>query len=188
MKNTIIIIGFTLLSFNSVSGQEKLVADTSKTKLQWLGEKVLGQHAGTIKLKDGWLTWKGNKITAGEFNIDMNTIEESNNTQMLEKHLRSEDFFSVEKFPVAKLVITGSDPFEKGTAVVRGMLTIKEITNPLEFNAIVQKKDDGTWFYANIIVDRTQYNIRYGSGKFFENLGDKTVYDDFKLKVMLCMK
>lgn len=186
-----IILLFTAL-FLSVSltsnAQVKLTADTSKTKLLWLGEKVTGQHAGTIKLRDGWLTWQDNKTVSGEFNIDMSTIEESNNTVNLEKHLRSEDFFSVDKFPVATLQITGSDPFDKGTAVVRGNLTIKGITNPIEFKAAVQKKDEGTWFYANISVDRTKYNIRYGSGTFFDNLGDKTIFDEFKLKVSLLVK
>ena len=107
---------------------------------------------------------------------------------MLQGHLKSDDFFGVAKYPLAKLVITGSTPFDKGTGVVSGTLTIKDITNPIEFKATVQKKDDGTWFFANIIIDRTKYNIRYGSGSFFDNLGDKTIYDDFKLKVNLLVK
>jgi polyisoprenoid-binding protein YceI len=84
--------------------------------------------------------------------------------------------------------ITGSDPFDKGSAIVRGSLTIKGITNPIEFKAAMQKKDEGTWFFTNITVDRTKYNIRYGSGSFFDNLGDKTIYDEFKLKVNLLVK
>jgi hypothetical protein len=52
----------------------------------------------------------------------------------------------------------------------------------------MQKKDDGTWFFASIVVDRTKYNVRYGSGSFFDNLGDKTIYDEFKLKVNLLVK
>jgi len=72
--------------------------------------------------------------------------------------------------------------------VVTGNLTIKGMTNPVEFKAAVQKKDDALWFFANITVDRTKYNIRYGSGSFFDNLGDKTIYDEFKLKVSLCVK
>jgi polyisoprenoid-binding protein YceI len=107
---------------------------------------------------------------------------------MLQGHLKSDDFFGVAKYPVATLVITGSTPFDKGTGVVSGTLTIKGITNPIEFKAAIQKKDDGTWFFANITVDRTKYNIRYGSGSFFDNLGDKTIYDEFKLKVNLLVK
>jgi polyisoprenoid-binding protein YceI len=85
-------------------------------------------------------------------------------------------------------VITGSESFEKGTAVVKGNLTIKGITHPLEFKATRMVDEDGAWFYANIVVDRSKYNVRYGSGSFFDNLGDKVIYDEFKLKVALLVK
>jgi len=171
-----------------MNAQEKLNADKEKTTLHWLGEKVLGEHNGTVMLQDGWLTWKDNKIVSGEFTIDMTTIKDDDGNANLERHLKSDDFFGVEKYPASKLVITESTPFDKGTAVVKGNLTIKGITNPIEFKAAMQKKDDGTWFFANIIIDRTKFNIRYGSGSFFDNLGDKTIYDEFKLKVNLLVK
>jgi polyisoprenoid-binding protein YceI len=156
--------------------------------MSWLGEKVTGQHTGSIKLQSGWLNWKDNKIVSGEITIDMTSIKESTGNARLEGHLKSDDFFSVEKFPTAKLVLTESDSFEKGSALVKGTLTIKGVTNPIEFKSNVQKKDDGVWFYSNITVDRTKYNIKYGSGSFFDNLGDKVIYDEFKLKVALLVK
>jgi polyisoprenoid-binding protein YceI len=177
-----------ILMTGTMNAQAKLNADTEKTTLLWLGEKVTGQHTGTINLKDGWISWDNNKIVAGEFTIDMTSIKEDKGTEMLEKHLKSDDFFGVEKYPVSKLVIKESSAFDKGTAVVKGDLTIKGITNPIEFKAAMQKKDDGTWFYANIVVDRTKYNVRYGSGSFFDNLGDKTIYDEFNIKVNLLVK
>jgi polyisoprenoid-binding protein YceI len=185
MKKTFLTIAIIITGSLIVSAQQKLTADSGKTKLHWLGEKVAGDHTGTISLKDGWLSWKDNRIEAGEFNIDMTTIKDADANERLEGHLKSEDFFGVEKFPVSKLVITGSESFEKGTAVVKGTLSIKGVTHPIEFKATSQKKDDGTWFYANIVVDRAKYNIRYGSGSFFDNLGDKVIYDEFKLKVNL---
>jgi polyisoprenoid-binding protein YceI len=188
MNRTILFLAFQLLLAHSLTAQEKFKADTTQTKLEWLGEKVTGQHTGTIKLQSGWLNWKDNKIIAGEFNVDMASLKESERNARLEGHLKSDDFFSVGKFPLALLVITGSTPFDKGTGVVTGNLTIKGVTNPIEFKAAVQKKDDALWFFANITVDRTKYNIRYGSGSFFDNLGDKTIYDEFKLKVSLCVK
>jgi polyisoprenoid-binding protein YceI len=188
MKSVLLSIAFVGLSVLMVNGQEKMAADTSKTTLSWLGEKVTGQHDGTIKLQSGWLIFKDNKIVSGEFTIDMASIKETTGNARLEGHLKSDDFFGVVKFPTAKLVLTGSESFEKGTAVVRGTLTIKDITNPVEFKSNVQKKDDGLWFYSNIVVDRTKYNVRYGSGSFFDNLGDKTIYDEFKLKVALFVK
>ena len=185
MKRALLFLTLSGLILLNVAAQNKLNADTTKTRLLWLGEKVTGQHTGTIKLQSGWLNWKDNRITTGEFHIDMTSLKDSEKSSRLEGHLKSADFFGVEKFPTAKLVVTGSTPFDKGTGTVNGTLTIKGITSPIEFKAATQKKEDGVWFFANIIVDRTKYDIRYGSGSFFDNLGDKTIYDEFKLKVNL---
>jgi polyisoprenoid-binding protein YceI len=188
MNKTFLIFAISAIVILNLNAQQKFTADAANTKLEWLGEKVTGKHEGTINLQSGWLSWKDNKIQAGEFIIDMNSITESKNNEKLTGHLKSDDFFGVEKFPTAKLVLTESTSFEKGTATVKGNLSIKGVTNPVEFKAAYQKKDDGTWFFANIVVDRTKYNIRYGSGSFFDNLGDKTIYDEFKLKVSLLVK
>jgi polyisoprenoid-binding protein YceI len=188
MKNIFLFIALTGLTSGIANAQEKLAADTSKTTLSWLGEKVTGQHNGTLKLQSGWINWKDNKIESGEFTIDMVSIKEATGNARLEGHLKSDDFFAVGKFPTARLVLTGSDSFEKGSAVVKGTLTIKGITNPIEFKSNMQKKDEGVWFYSNISVDRTKYDVKYGSGSFFDNLGDKVIYDEFKLKVALFVK
>jgi polyisoprenoid-binding protein YceI len=188
VKNNILLIGLIIMVSATINAQEKLTADSEKSTLLWQGKKVTGEHNGTIKLQDGWLTWRDNKISSGEFTIDMKSIKDIDANERLEGHLKSEDFFGVEKFPVSKIVITGSDAFDNGVAVLRGDLTIKGITNPIVFKAAMQKKDEGTWFFANITVDRTKYNVRYGSGAFFDNLGDKIIYDEFKLKVNLLVK
>lgn len=188
MKRSFILLFILFSVITSASAQQKLTADTEKSQLQWLGEKVTGQHNGTVKLKSGLLTWNNNRITSGEFIIDMTSIRDAESNQKLESHLKSDDFFGVEKYPQAKLVITGSTPFDKGTGTVKGNLTIKEDTHPVEFRAIMKKADEGTWFYTNITLDRTKYNVRYGSGTFFDNLGDKTIFDEFKLKVNLLVK
>jgi polyisoprenoid-binding protein YceI len=188
MKRTLLLFALSVILVTNAIAQSKLNADTEKTKLLWLGEKVTGQHTGTINLKSGWLNWQENKIVSGEFVIDMASLKESEANERLEGHLKSDDFFGTEKFPTAKIVITGSTSFDKGTGVVSGTLTIKDVTNPIEFKSTMQKKEDGVWFFANIVVDRTKYNVRYGSGSFFDNLGDKTIYDEFKLKVNLLVK
>ena len=188
MKRLLLLFILTGLFFLNSEAQEKYTADTEKSQLQWLGEKVTGQHTGTIRLQSGWLTWKDNQIVSGEFNIDMASLEDSEDNTKLEGHLKSDDFFGVAKFPTSKLVISGSTPFEKGTATAKGTLTIKNITKPVEFKAAMQKKDEGLWFFTNIIVDRSQYDVRFGSGSFFDNLGDKTIYDEFKLKISLLVK
>jgi polyisoprenoid-binding protein YceI len=188
MKKALLFLSLSGLLLLNASGQENLNADTEKSGLLWLGEKVTGQHTGTIKLQSGWITLKENKIVSGEFIIDMTSLKDADDNKQLQGHLKSEDFFGVEKFPTSKLVITGSTTFEKGTVVVNGTLTIKDVTNPIEFKAVMQKKEEGIWFFTNITVDRTKYNVRYGSGSFFSNLGDKTIYDEFKLKVNLLVK
>lgn len=188
MKKAILFLGLSGLLIIQAAAQTKLTADTEKTKLVWLGEKVTGQHTGSINLQSGSINYQDNKIISGEIVINMASLKDSEANARLEGHLKSEDFFGVEKFPTAKLLITGSTSFEKGTAVVSGTLTIKDVTNPIEFKATTQKKDDGTWFFANISIDRTKFNIRYGSGSFFDNLGDKVIYDEFKLKVSLLVK
>ena len=185
MKRFLALMAFQALIVPFISAQVKFTADTEQTSILWLGEKVTGQHGGTIKLLSGWINWVDNKIISGEFNIDMTSLKVSEANERLEGHLKSDDFFGVAKFPVSKLIISGSTPFDKGTGVVKGTLTIKGITNPIEFKVVSQKKDDGMWYFANITVDRTKYDIRYGSGNFFDNLGDKTIFDEFKLKVSL---
>ncbi|HVN58156.1 MAG TPA: YceI family protein [Bacteroidales bacterium] len=188
MKNIILLTMLLGLSVSVLNGQVKLTADNGKSTLNWLGEKVTGQHTGTINLQNGWITMKENRITGGEFEIDMASLKDKEGNAMLEKHLKSADFFDVEKYPTAKLVLKSSESFDKGTAVVKADLTIKGVTNPIEFKATAQKKDDGNWFYSNITIDRTKWSIKYGSGSFFDNLGDKTIYDEFKLKVALLVK
>lgn len=187
MKHILFILTISFFSLH-INAQTKFTADSDKSSLLWYGEKVTGEHHGTIRLNNGFLLWKDNKIVSGEFTIDMKSIKDGDSNARLEGHLKSDDFFGVENFPLSKIVLTGSAPFDKGTALVKANLTIKGITNPVEFKAVREQKDDGTWFYATIVVDRSKYNVRYGSGSFFDNLGDKTIYDEFKLRVSLLVK
>jgi polyisoprenoid-binding protein YceI len=99
MKGILLLFSFLVFFSGAVKAQEKLNADKDKTTLQWLGEKVTGQHTGTIGLKDGWLNLTNNKIVSGEFNIDMTSLKESQANTRLETHLKSDDFFGVEKYP-----------------------------------------------------------------------------------------
>jgi polyisoprenoid-binding protein YceI len=165
---------------------QNLKVDTEKSTLAWHGEKVTGEHDGMIELKEGWLSWNNDKLTDGKFIIDMrsitnNDLEDAEYNAKLVNHLKSDDFFGVEKFPTANLEIKSSDKFESNKAKVKAHLTIKDITHPIEFE--VQK--DGNWFMAEIVVDRSKYDVRYGSGSFFDNLGDKMIYDDFTLTVKI---
>jgi len=177
----------------TLSGQNRYDAVTSSTKIQWNAKKVTGEHTGTIALKEGWLDWKKNEIVSGKFIVDMTTIQDSDlkdekMKKTLEGHLKSDDFFGVEKNPVSTLEITGKSPFVNGTGTVRGNLTIKGITLPIEFNATAVETKETITFTGKITVNRAKYDVRYGSGSFFSDLGDKLIYDDFLLDITLVVE
>lgn len=184
MKKVLFLIGLVVAVF-AVNAQTYNV-NTSKSELKWTGKKVGGEHWGNIALKDGTVTLKANKIVSGKFVIDMKSITVGDLAagewnDKLVGHLKSEDFFGVENFPEAVLELTGSSTLKDGKAKVKGKLTIKGITNPVEFDAV----QDKLTVTAQVTVDRSKYNVRYGSGKFFDNLGDKTIYDNFTIDVKL---
>jgi len=162
--------------------------DLEKSSITWFGKKVVGQHSGTINLKSGHLTFDNHKLTGGEFVMDMTTIACTDLTgkkaKSLEGHLSNEDFFEIEKYPTADLKITSASMVSKDGYDINGFLTIKGATHPIEFRAAVGSK------YANatIMVDRTQYGIKYGSGSFFDDLGDRTIDNEFQLDVNLVLK
>ena len=168
--------------------------EVEKSKLEWHGKKVTGEHNGLINIKSGSLQFKEEMLSGGEFEIDMESIvnldleSEELNTKLV-NHLKSDDFFSVEKFPTAMFKITEAKSYkdEKSNANywIKGELTVKGKTNPLEFAAKVDRSEEGVSASATMVVDRSKYDVRYGSGSFFEGLGDKLIYDDFDMKVSL---
>jgi len=163
--------------------------DASKSTITWVGKKVTGSHNGTIALKSGTLNVNGKSVTGGGFIIDMTSIKDADGSAKLEGHLKADDFFGADKFPTSNFVITkvaGSG----ANVTVTGNLTIKGITKPLTFPATVAVNADGTITAtaAKIVVDRTKYDIKYGSKSFFESIGDKAIYDEFELAVKLVAK
>ncbi len=169
--------------------------DTSKSELKWNGKKVTGEHYGTIGLKEGSFTIDGAKLTGGSFVADMNSIVVQDLTDKeyngkLTTHLKSDDFFSVEKHPTAKFVVTKAAPNAKGTVDVTGDLTIKGITKPVTFPVTVTPSKDGAMVKGTLVVDRSKYDMKFRSKSFFDTatLGDKMVYDDFTIEVDLVGK
>lgn len=169
--------------------------DTSKSELKWNGKKVTGEHYGTIGLKEGSFTLDGAKLTGGSFVADMNSIVVQDLTDKeyngkLTGHLKSEDFFSVEKHPTASFVVTSATPKTNGTVDVTGNLTIKGITKPVTFPVTVTPSKDGAMVKGTIVVDRSKYDMKFRSKSFFDaaTLGDKMVHDDFTIEVDLIGK
>lgn len=176
----LIFSAFTLQSFTS---SDKVKVKNSS--IEWKGEKVVGSHEGTIALKSSELIFKNNTLKGGSFVIDMTTIACTDLTGeykgKLEGHLKSDDFFSVSHFPTSKLVISKVSKSSKDSYKVSAKLTVKGITKNIDFVAQIK----GNKLSATILVDRTQFNVKYGSGSFFQNLGDNMIYDEFEIKVNL---
>lgn len=168
----------------------KFKIQKSSSTVNWTGKKVLGLHTGTINVADGYIDFSEEGIKNGEVVIDMTTIaitdidDPKTNGDFL-AHLQNDDFFSVDKFKTAKLLINETVKKGNNTLLLKGDLTIKDITNPVSFTATVEVFTDFLHSMGEIVIDRTQYNIRYGSGKFLQNLGDGLIYDDFVLQFKL---
>ncbi len=164
--------------------------DTAASSIVWTGYKVTGKHTGTVKIKNGNLAWADGKLTGGSFEIDMTSITDTDLegewAAKLVGHLKSEDFFGVDKFPSSKFVITKAIPQDtKGNYKIIGNLTIKETTKEEKFFANVSESGDKVTATGKMTIDRSNYNVRYGSGSFFDGLGDKTIYDEFDLQISL---
>ncbi|MBK7938257.1 MAG: YceI family protein [Lewinellaceae bacterium] len=164
--------------------------DVASSTIVWTGYKVTGKHTGTVKVKNGSLTWADGKLTGGTFDIDMTSITDTDLegewAAKLVGHLKSDDFFGVEKHPTTKFVITKAIPQDtKGNYKIVGNLTIKETTREEKFLASVSESNGKITASGKLTVDRSNYNVRYGSGSFFDGLGDKTIYDEFDLQISL---
>jgi polyisoprenoid-binding protein YceI len=182
------ILGIALI-FSSAVIAGNYVIDTSSSNVDWFGKKVTGEHNGSINIKEGSLEVAGGAIKGGTVVIDMQSIinediEDADYKAKLEGHLKSEDFFSVEKFPIAKLVLT--DVEKSGDEYsFTGDLTIKGITKPVSFKGKSLADGDHVKVEGAITIDRSDYDVKYGSSSFFDNLGDKMIYDDFTLNYVL---
>ncbi len=182
MKKNVFPLGLTLVAFLALSihgfaQTRQIKADQSK--LIWKGYKVTGSHEGNVTIKEGSLDFKDDKLVGGMFVIDMTTINatdlEGEYQQKLNGHLMADDFFGIENYPTATLVIKKAKSDGKNAYKASGDITIKGVTKSVDFDISVY----GSKALATLKLDRTEFGLKYGSGSFFDNLGDKTIYDEF---------
>lgn len=168
----------------------KFQIQKSSSTVNWTGKKVLGLHTGSINVACGSIELEDNKINGGEIVIDMTSIiitdiDDPKTNQDFKGHLFNDDFFSVDKFSTSQLIINEGTALGNNQFQLNGVLTIKDISHPVSFPAKVEVFTDTLHSLGEIVIDRTLYNIRYGSGKFIDNLGDKLIHDDFVLQFKL---
>ncbi len=196
MKNlfSLVILALVSFAFSSNDIDEGTPVDTEKSVISWKGYKVTGEHAGVLKVKNGNLDFEKGILKGGSFEIDMASItvtdlKAGQGKEKLEGHLKSADFFGVEKFPTAKFEIT--KVVSRGTTgsyKIIGNVTIKETTKEIRFNVKISETGGIKMAKADITIDRSEFNVQYGSGSFIDNLGDKTIYDEFDLSINLVLK
>lgn len=174
------VVAFITFSFTTIDGEKKEIK-TDKSKVVWKGYKVTGSHEGTINLQSGFLTFNEDKLTGGEIVIDMTTLIstdlEGEYKGKLEGHLKSDDFFGVETYPTATLVFKNVEVSGKNSYTVIGDLTLKGKTNSITFNISIY----GSKASVSLKIDRSKYDVKYGSASFFDGLKDKVIYDEFDL-------
>ena len=160
--------------------------ETAQSQITWTGREVsTSYHYGTLDFVSGNFEISNGAIVNGEFIVDMTSINnqdmEGDSKARLEGHLKSDDFFSVESYPTAAISINSSELISDGKWNVSADLSIKGFTHPVNFEMI--SSEDG--WSANLVFDRSKYDVRFRSGSFFENLGDKLIYDDIELSINL---
>ena len=160
--------------------------DATKSQITWTGREVsTSSHYGTLDFVSGNFEISNSKIVNGDFIVDMTSIDnqdmEGDSKARLEGHLKSDDFFSVESHPTAVLSINSSELISDGKWNVSGDLSIKGFTHPVNFEMVSTAEG----WSANLVFDRSKYDVRFRSGSFFENLGDKLIYDDIELSINL---
>lgn len=189
---TIVMVISFANSFAQKSNKSKIDIDLKQSKLEWTGKKLGGEHYGEIQLASGHLTFDKKKLTGGTFDMDMTSINcmditDAKSNNRLIDHLKSEDFFSVTRFPKSTFTITKAEAKSETEYLITGNLTIKEKTNPITFPAKVVVVGNQIKAEATLVFDRSKFDVKFGSQSFFENLGDKLVYDDVDMKVTLIL-
>ncbi len=167
-----------------------LVLDEASSII-WEGSKIVGgKHVGTIAIEESSLTFNGTQLIGGSFVMDMNSIKNTDldggSAAKLEGHLKSEDFFGVSNYPTSMFKISNVKPGEEDNEYhVTGDLTIKSTTLPITFPVVISWDADRAIAKAEISVDRADFDVRFGSGRFFDGLGNKAIKDEFTLDITL---
>ena len=159
----------------------------ANSNLNWKGSKPTGSHNGTVAVKEGNFIINNNKVVGGNVVFDMATItnldmpaDDKMNAKLV-GHLNSPDFFDVANNPTSMFEITGSDTDEE-TIILKGNLTIKGITKAMEVPVIITQAEDGISLKSeSFTFDRTDFDIKFKSTKFFDDLKDKFIDDEVEI-------
>ena len=163
----------------------KYMANPAESTIEWAGYKPTGQHNGTINLESGIFTVNNGKIESGTFFIDMASLKYNDVSERLEGHLKIADFFDVEKYASAAFEVTGFEEVD-GKMMLSGNLALKDKKNNVTFPVTVSEDGNNYTITSEMFtIDRSKWDVQYGSKSFFDNLGDKFINDDIELKIVV---
>jgi polyisoprenoid-binding protein YceI len=173
--------------------KEKYVIVNKESVVTWKGSMAFagkGEHIGYVSISKGELIMDKNQLTGGSVVLDMTTITDKvhGSDNSLIDHLKDPDFFDVKKFPIAVFVITNVAAAPAGTADVTGNLTIKGTTNVITFPATLDVKAESVTASGKVTIDRTKWDVRYKSGKFFSGLADEAIADEIEFDMKIVAK
>jgi polyisoprenoid-binding protein YceI len=190
-----LIVALAALSFAAVAtnpgkkAPQTLKVNASASTFNWLAKKLTGEHNGTVQIQSGSLVTDGGKLAGGDFTVDLSTIKDldiqGDFAGKLETHLKSADFFDVAKFPTSTLKITKAVAKGGENYDLTGDLTIRGTTQSITFPATVKIAGKTASASAKFDIDRTKFGLTYRSKAFFENIGDKMIYDNFTVEVKI---
>lgn len=179
----------TLFAFATYPHIDRVRVDNQKSTIKWTGSKIAESHEGFIGIQKGVLLINHGTLAGGEIAIQMSSIQTTDMSEKynkkLDAHLKNEDFFDVEKHPVSTIKITQATKTEGNNYKIVADLTIKGITNSIAFDAEVNIRKIAFFAKAKIKIDRTKWDIKYNSGNFFKDLGDKVILDEIEFEINL---
>ena len=192
MRKIFFTVALSILTLFAVATKphtDHIKVDAKTSTIKWIGSKIAESHEGTVNIQKGVLDINHGVLVGGQISIDMSTITntdmEGRRKQRLEWHLKNEDFFNVESFPLAVITISNAKRGEGNTYNIIADLTIKNITHSINFVANVEIKGLNYLATAKIKIDRTKWDIKYNSGNFFKDLGDKLILDEVEFDISL---
>jgi len=186
MKTRNFAVALALMVSGTVIYAQTMEVNPELSSIHWEGKKIGGKHDGYIHMKSGSFELESEQIVSGTFVVDMTSItntdlKDEGRNQRLVGHLKSDDFFGVETYPTASFKVVQATKFTNGKATLTGDITIKNKTERISFDVT----KDGMTYSAEVEIDRSKFDVRYGSKSFFNDLGDNAIDDIFTLLIKL---
>jgi len=193
MKKILFLITLSIFTFSAIATKphtDHVRVDIHKSTVKWKGSKITEGHEGFIQIQKGVLMIEHGTLVGGQISFNMKTItnsdiESEKYKAMLEGHLKSDDFFDVDKYPLSTISITKATKTEGNNYSIVADLSIKGITHSITFDAEVNIQKIAFFAKATIKIDRTKWDIVYNSGNFFKDLGDKLILDEIEFDIYL---